>query len=129
MIHKTISLQAVLFITDNLRGIYMSDNETEFTYTNYMPYQLHEPCEFSGSDFYIYLIKSQGVIKCAVEIFPQTDEDIYHQVDDPEGFIRLLMKWHPNTNVYGCEQRSNWHDRLQNELGCSTNNRPKRAKI
>lgn len=134
MLFKKISPDAFFFIANNLKELYVSDNHSELTYTNYEPYQLHDPLEFSGSDFYIYLRKihvrqSYCFLTCAVEVFTETDPPESEVLDDPVHFIEMLMKWHPNTDVYGCEQRSNWHDRLQDELGCSTNTRPKRAKI
>lgn len=129
MLFEKISPKAVVFIEEHLKGMYTSDNGSERTYRNYEPYQTHDPSEYPESDFYIYLTESLGGIKCAVEICLYSEPETSELLDNPAHFIGLLMKCHPNRDLYGCEQKSNWHDRLQDELRCSTNTRPKRAKI
>lgn len=48
---------------------------------------------------------------------------------NPKQYLKLLMKWHPATDIYSCERALQLHNALKNELGHESKNISSRTKI
>lgn len=104
MEYQPLSPEIYAFIKDNFKHIYYSDDGVEHSYTNPEPYVTHDPAEAGKVGMCIYLrVLSPEAIGCVVETWHGPNPDRSEILGNPEPFLELLMKWHPNTNIYQCE--------------------------
>lgn len=130
MEYQPLSPDIYAFIKDNFNHIYYSDDGIEHSYTNPEPYITHDPAEAGKVGMCIYLkVLSPEAIGCVVETWYGPNPDRSELLENPEPFLELIMKWHPNIDIYSCEQVSKQHDSLQKELVNNSRTEQKKVKI
>ncbi len=128
--YQKLSPELYAFVKDCFNHVYYSDDGVEHTYRNPTPYIANDPAVAGATELCVYLkVLSPKDIGCVVETWFEKSPERSEILEAPEPFLDKLRKWHPNIDIYNCEQVSLLHDSLQEQMRNSRRTEPKRGKI